>query len=135
MKKYTMRSYTATNLREVQQARDELAKYVKELKNFPEVILQKEAKRTQSEAYNETPYKTGRLRRSVKAVVTRSARRPGMSLQASAKDPTTGKDYSVDQHENTSYRHTVGKSHYLRDPFRRAVKRLVTQFKRRAKLE
>lgn len=63
------------------------------------------------------PYETGRLRASV-------MRRNGMLIEGdfmsqeieySARNPKTGYDYAMIQHENLLYRHRVGQALYLRE--------------------
>lgn len=63
------------------------------------------------------PYETGRLRASVMRPNGMLVEGDFMSqeIEYSAKNPRTGFDYALIQHENFYYRHNVGQALYLTD--------------------
>ena len=63
------------------------------------------------------PYETGRLRASVMRPNGMLIEKDFMSMEIeySARNPRTGFDYALIQHENFSYRHNVGQALYLTD--------------------
>lgn len=63
------------------------------------------------------PYETGRLRQSVMRPNGMLIEKDFMSqeIEYSARNPRTGFDYALIQHENFSYRHQVGQALYLTD--------------------
>lgn len=63
------------------------------------------------------PYETGRLRASVMRPNGMLIEKDFMSqeIEYSARNPRTGFDYALIQHENFSYRHQVGQALYLTD--------------------
>lgn len=115
-------AYTAGNTQGVKEARARLTKFIKTLETVPTQELEKEANTLYRQIWAETPYKSGKLRDSVRVRVLRSKRSPGLSATASAR--FKGFNYSWIQHENKRFKHVIGKSHYVRDPFRRAIRRL-----------
>lgn len=128
-----MAGSSATSLKSVQDARKRLTKFLNTLETVPSNILQEEADRILSEAKQETPYKTGKLEKSVYCRVSKSKNRPGLVLGASAR--SEGYNYAGIQHENVNFQHPVkGKAHYLRDPFNRGVRRIKRRMKQEIKL-
>lgn len=124
---------SATSLKNVQDAKKKLQKFLKTLDTVPVQILEQEAKKIELQAKQETPYKTGKLERSVKVRVSKDKRRPGIDISASAK--TKGFNYAGIQHENTAFNHPIkGKAHYLKDPFDRGVRRIKRRLKQEVKL-
>lgn len=63
------------------------------------------------------PYETGRLRASVMRPNGMLIEGDFMSqeIEYSARNPKTGYDYAMIQHENLLYRHRVGQALYLRE--------------------
>lgn len=63
------------------------------------------------------PYETGRLRASVMRPNGMLIEGDFMSqeIEYSARNPRTGYDYAMIQHENLLYRHRVGQALYLRE--------------------
>lgn len=124
---------SATSLKNVQDAKKKLQKFLKTLDTVPVQILKQEAKKIELQAKQETPYKTGKLERSVKVRVSKDKRRPGINISASAR--TEGFNYAGIQHENTAFNHPIkGKAHYLKDPFDRGVRRIKRRLKQEVKL-
>lgn len=119
-----MASGSATSQRSVQEAKKQLTKFLKKLDTLPSQILAQEAILLKAEIIAETPYETGKLESSVKVSVSRDKRHPGINASASAKSPE-GFDYAGIQHENTKYKHSKGKAHYIKDPFDRATQRII----------
>lgn len=124
---------SVTSLKNVQDAKKKLQKFLKTLDTVPVQILEQEAKKIELQAKQETPYKTGKLERSVKVRVSKDKRRPGINISASAR--TEGFNYAGIQHENTAFNHPIkGKAHYLKDPFDRGVRRIKRRLKQEVKL-
>ena len=63
------------------------------------------------------PLETGRLRQSVMRPNGMLVEKDFLSqeIEYSARNPRTGYDYALIQHENMSYRHPVGQALYLTD--------------------
>lgn len=124
---------SATSLKSVQDAKKRLTKFIRTLDTVPIEILEQEAVRIRSEAKAETPYRTGKLEKSVYVRVSRDKRRPGLVVGASAR--SKGYNYAGIQHENTQFRHPIkGKAHYLKDPFERGTRRIIRRLKQEVKL-
>lgn len=128
-----MINQSATSLKSVQDAKKRLQKFLKTVDTVPLQILEEEAKKIELQAKQETPYKTGKLERSVKVTVSKNKQRPGINISASARDK--GFNYAGIQHENTHFKHPIkGKANYLRDPFNRGVRRIKRRLKQEVKL-
>lgn len=124
---------SATSLKSVQDAKKRLTKFMRTLDTVPINILQEEATKIRSEAKSETPYRTGKLEKSVHVRVSKDKRGPGLVIGASARN--RGFNYAGIQHENTQFRHPVkGKAHYLKDPFERGTRRIIRRLKQEVKL-
>ena len=124
---------SATSTKSVQNARKNLAKFLKTLDTVPVEELEKSAQKIKAEAISQTPYETGGLEDSVYVRVSRDKKKPGLVAGASAKD--NGYDYAGIQHEETSYEHPIkGKAHYISDPFKKEVANLKKRLKRRLKV-
>lgn len=123
---------SATTLSEVREAVQNLRKYLRHVEKYPKSILTKEATRLQREAKSEAPRKTGKLSRSVRASVSKSAKGATLNISASARSKS-GYDYSAIQHESTKFRHKVGKANYLIDPYNRSVSRIEAELQKRMK--
>lgn len=116
---------SATSTKSVQAAKAQLSKFLRKLETVPTQILEDEAKILKAEIIAETPYKTGKLERSVKTSVSKSKSRPGLLASASAR-ARSGYNYAGIQHERTDYKHPIkGKAHFISDPFERATKRIM----------
>ena len=127
------RGSSATSQKSVQDAKKRLQSFLKDLDHIPTEILQQEAPRLYSEIIAETPYKTGKLERSVRVTVAKDKRRPGLNASASARS-SHGYNYAGIQHENTDFDHPVkGKAHFISDPFDRAVLRIKKAMRRRVR--
>ena len=101
-----------------------LTKFLKTVKQVPVQILTEEAPRIEEEAKNRTPFKTGKLQRSVKVRVSQDKRRPGLYAQASALNKDY--DYALIQHENDEYKHPKGgQAFYLESAFDEGVDRII----------
>lgn len=124
---------SATVTESVTQAKKELTKFLKTLDNVPQKILVEESHKIYAEAVAETPYDTGKLRKSVKVTVSRSKKNPTINASASAKSPK-GYDYAGIQHENEEFHHNVGKAHYISDPFRRGTLRIIRRLDKEVRL-
>lgn len=123
-----MNSYSATNTQSVRDAKRKLTKFLKTVETVPIIILEEEAERINEAAKSQTPVETGKLRNSVRVHVSKSRVRPGLTASASARDH--GYNYAGIQHENENYYHSVGKAHYISDPFNEGTKRIIKRLKR-----
>lgn len=127
------RGSSATSQRSVQDAKKRLQSFLKELDTVPTEILQQEAPRLYSDIIAETPYKTGKLERSVKVAVARDKRRPGLNASASARS-SNGYNYAGIQHEHEGFKHPIkGKAHFISEPFDRCVERIKRAMRRKLK--
>ena len=124
-----MAGSSATQTKSVQDAKKRLQRYLRKLDSIPQQVLQDEAPQLYAEIIAETPYKTGKLERSVKVSVSQDKRRPGLNASASARSER-GYNYAGIQHEDESFEHPVkGKAHYISEPFARATERIVEKLK------
>jgi hypothetical protein len=128
------RGASATSQKSVQDARKRLTNFIKKLDTVPIEELEKSAQRIKADAIAKTPYKTGKLERSVYVRVSKDKRRPGIVAGASARSKS-GYNYAGIQHENESYQHTKGQAHFISEPFNAEVKRLKQRIRRRLKLK
>lgn len=125
---------SATVTKSVQKAKKNLTKFLKELDTVPVQELEKSAQTIKAEAIAQTPYKTGKLERSVYVRVSRNKRQPGLVAGASAK--ANGYDYAGIQHEATHFDHPIkGKAHYISDPFNEEVRKLKHRLRRKLKVK
>lgn len=115
---------SATRQASVQNSIKNLSKFLKKLDTVPVSELEKSAQIIKANAIAQTPYKTGKLERSVYTRVSKDKNRPGLRAGASARSPT-GYNYAGIQHENESFQHPIkGKAHFISDPFDAEVKNL-----------
>lgn len=125
---------SATSQKSVQSAIKDLTKFIRKLDTVPTEELTKSAIVIKAEAVAQTPYRTGKLERSVYVMVSKDRRRPGLRAGASARDET-GYNYAGIQHENEHYQHPVkGKAHYISDPFTKEVENLKTRLREELKV-
>lgn len=123
-----MSGYSATSSESVQEAKKKLIKFLRTVEQVPSAILAEEASIIEAQAKAQTPVDTGRLKDSVYVRVSKSKTRPGLNAGASAREH--GYNYAGIQHDNTSYRHTVGKDHFVSDPFEDGIRRIIDRFDR-----
>ena len=125
---------SATSTKSVQDARKHLTQFLKKLDTVPSEELEKSATKIYAEAIALTPYKTGKLERSVYVRVSKDKRRPGLVAGASARSKY-GYNYAGIQHENESFNHPIkGQAHYISEPFNKEVKNLKRRIKRKLKV-
>ena len=125
---------SATSTKSLQRAKKSLTKFLKELDTVPVQELEKSAQTIKAEAIAQTPYKTGKLEKSVYVRVSRDKLQPGLVAGASAKD--NGYDYAGIQHEATHFDHPIkGKAHYISDPFNEEVRKLKRRLRRKLKVK
>lgn len=124
------KGYSATSTKGVQNAKKRLQKLLRACDTVPTKVLQEEAPKLYAQIIAATPYKTGKLERSVRVSVSGDKRRPGLNASASARSET-GYNYAGIQHENTDFQHPVkGTDHYIRDPFNLAIRRIKRKIKK-----
>lgn len=124
---------SATSQKSVQDARNNLTKFLKQLDTVPNEELEKAAQRIKADAIAKVPYKTGKLERSIYVRVSKNKQRPGLVAGASARSKG-GYNYAGIQHENENYHHTKGQAHFISEPFNAEVKRLKRRIRRRLKI-
>lgn len=107
-----------------------LTRFLKTLESVPTQILLEEAPLIEQTAKNRTPISdgklrpAGKLRDSVKVIVSRDKYRPGMYAQASAVNRSF--NYAHIQHENDSYNHpNGGEAHFVESAFTEGVERII----------
>lgn len=124
---------SATSTKSVQDAKKHLTQFLKKLGTVPSEELEKSATKIYAEAVARTPYKTGKLERSVYVRVSKDKRRPGLVAGASAK--SRGYNYAGIQHENTDFEHPIkGQAHFISEPFNREVNNLKKRIRRKLKV-
>lgn len=108
----------------LKEASANLSRFLKTLESVPTQILLEEAPRIEKTAKNRTPVDTGKLQDSVRVVVSRDKRRPGLYAQASASN--RGYNYAYIQHENEAYNHpNGGEAHFVESAFTEGVERII----------
>lgn len=111
-----------------------LNSFLKTLERVPVEELSKSAQTIKEQAIAQTPYKTGKLERSVYVRVVNLRRRARLSAGANAINK--GYNYAGIQHENESFQHPLkGKAHYISDPFNDEVKQLKKRLRAKVRLK
>lgn len=124
---------SATTTKSLVRAKKNLTKFLKTLDTVPVEELEKSAQTIKAEAIAQTPYRTGKLEKSVYVRVSHNKRAPGLVAGASARGH--GYNYAGIQHEATSFNHPIkGKAHYISDPFNKEVKNLKRRLRRKLKV-
>ena len=130
------RGASATSQKSVQEARENLRKFLRTLDTVPQEELQRSAQIIKQEAIAKAPYKTGRLERSIYVRVSKDKRRGGIIAGASARDPENGYNYAGIQHENTTFNHPIkGQAHFISEPFNTEARRLAIRLKDRVRFK
>lgn len=128
------KSTSATNTKSVQDAIKSLTRFAKEVENIPAEEMEKAAKNIKAKAVALTPYRTGKLERSVYVRVSKDKKRPGIRAGASARSRKY--NYAGIQHENEEFQHPIkGEAHFISKPFQQEVKNLKQRIKRRLKVK
>ena len=116
------------------EASKHLTRFLRTVETVPTQILLEEAPRIEETAKMRTPEKTGKLKESVKVMVSRDKRRPGLYAQASAFN--RGYDYALIQHENLSYNHpNGGQAKFLESAFVEGVERIERRIEQEARYD
>lgn len=122
---------SATSQQSVQKAIKDLTKFLKKVETVPLEELEQSAQTIKAEAIALTPYKTGKLERSVYTIVSKDKRRPGLRAGASAISEN-GYNYAGIQHENEEFEHPIkGQAHFISEPFEREVAALQERIRRK----
>ena len=115
---------SATSQESVQNAIKDLTRFLKKLDTIPIEELEKAAVDIKTKAISQTPYKTGKLEKSVYVIVSKNKQKPGLRAGASALS-SSGYNYAGIQHENESFEHPIkGKAYFISDPFREGTEKL-----------
>ena len=124
----------AASVASVVKAKNKLNTFLKTLDTVPIAELEKSAQTIKAEAIAQTPYRTGKLERSVYVRVVSRGKNPTLSAGASAI--SGGYNYAGIQHENTSFKHPIkGKANYISDPFNKEIVNLKRRLRRRLRLK
>ena len=126
---------SATSQQSVKDAKANLRAFLKTLDVVPQEELKRSADVIYREAIARTPYKTGKLERSVYVRASKDKRRGGIVAGASARSPG-GYNYAGIQHENESFFHPVkGEAHFISGPFNEEVERLKYRLRDRVRFK
>lgn len=127
-----MAGFSATSSKSLLAAKKRLQTFLKELDTIPEAEIDREIPKIKAEAIARTPFKSGKLERSVYVRKSKNVKdRVGILAGASARSPE-GFDYAGIQHERRDFYHPVkGTDHFISDPFDKAVRRLKRSIKYR----
>lgn len=129
--KFMSRGRSATKTESVQGAIKDLTRFLKKVETVPILELQKSKRTILAEAIARTPYKTGKLERSVYVIVSSDRRRPGLRAGASALSKK-GYNYAGIQHENEDFEHPIkGTDHFISDPFNAEIQDLAQRIERK----
>lgn len=129
------RGGSATSQKSVQDAIKDLTRFIKKLDTVPTRELSESASVMKAEMIAQTPYKTGKLERSVYVMVSKSRYRPGLRAGASARSKS-GYNYAGIQHENVDFEHPIkGKAFYIRDPFMAETAKLKERLREELKIK
>ena len=121
---------SATTTKSLVRAKKNLTKFLKTLDTVPVEELEKSAQTIKAEAIAQTPYRTGKLEKSVYVRVSHNKRAPGLVAGASARNH--GYNYAGIQHEATSFNHPIkGKAHYIIDPLKKETALMQRRIRRR----
>lgn len=124
---------SATSTASVQNARKNLAQFLKTLNTVPVQELEKSAKVIKAEEIALVPYDTGKLEHSIYCRVSKDRNRPGIVTGASARSPQ-GYDYAGIQHENETFQHAPGRqAHFISEPFEKEVANLKERLREEIK--
>ena len=123
-----------SNQRSIIEAKRGLQKFLHDVQTVTAQELETFRVNVETEAKAQVPIgETGNLQESIKVRVSRSKLKPGINITAMARDPRSGYNYAPIQHERADYEHTVGKWHYLSDPFNQELKKFKARIRRRLK--
>lgn len=122
-----------STLKSITDAKKGLQQFIREVRVVTAQELETFRVNVETEAKAQVPIETGRLHDSIKVRISRSKSKPGVNITALARDPNTGYNYAPIQHERPDFKHTVGKWHYLSDPYKQEVRRFKARIKRRLK--
>ncbi len=119
---------SATNTKSVKDAKAGLNKLLRKLDTVPTKVLNKHAQSLYGEIVARTPYKDGKLEKSVRVRVSKDKRRPGLLASASARAPGTGYNYAGIQHEDETFHHPIkGQAHFISEPFQETTAKIKAE--------
>lgn len=117
----------------IKEAKANLQRFLRHVEGVTTQEMESLRIKVETQAKIEAPFKTGKLEESITVRVSRSKSKRGLNVRALARNPKTGYNYALIQHENMAYKHTKGKSHFIEDPFNREVKKFQDRVRRRLK--
>lgn len=118
----------------LEEAKQDLRTFLRTVETVPRELMETAAIKIEEEAKGLTPYKTGKLEKSVSVHV--AVERWRFILLATARAYSKGgTDYAVIQHENLVFNHPIkGQAKYLEEPYRKGIANLIIQLESRVKL-
>lgn len=112
--------------------RNRLRKFIAEV---PEIVGEETDKlmvRVQRNARRRAPLDTGRLRKGISVT---STRRGTFRISVHAKNPKTGYDYALIQHNNPEYKHPVGEYLFVSKAMKEELDLFERRIRRRLKIK
>lgn len=112
--------------------RNRLRKFIAEV---PEIVGEETDKlmvRVQRNARKRAPLDTGRLRKGISVT---STRRGTFRISVHAKNPKTGYDYALIQHNNPEYKHPVGEYLFVTKAMKEELDLFERRIRRRLKIK
>lgn len=112
--------------------RKRLRKFIAEV---PEIVGEETDKlmvRVQRNARRRAPLDTGRLRKGISVT---STRRGTFRISVHAKNPKTGYDYALIQHNNPEYKHPVGEYLFVSKAMKEELDLFERRIRRRLKIK
>lgn len=112
--------------------RKRLRKFIAEV---PEIVGEETDKlmvRVQRNARKRAPLDTGRLRKGISVT---STRRGTFRISVHAKNPKTGYDYALIQHNNPEYKHPVGEYLFVSKAMKEELDLFERRIRRRLKIK
>lgn len=112
--------------------RNRLRKFIAEVPKIVGEETDKLMVRVQRNARKRAPLDTGRLRKGISVT---STRRGTFRISVHAKNPKTGYDYALIQHNNPEYKHPVGEYLFVTKAMKEELDLFERRIRRRLKIK
>jgi len=112
--------------------RNRLRKFIAEVPKIVGEETDKLMVRVQRNARRRAPLDTGRLRKGISVT---STRRGTFRISVHAKNPKTGYDYALIQHNNPEYKHPVGEYLFVSKAMKEELDLFERRIRRRLKIK
>lgn len=112
--------------------RNRLRKFIAEVPKIVGEETDKLMVRVQRNARKRAPLDTGRLRKGISVT---STRRGTFRISVHAKNPKTGYDYALIQHNNPEYKHPVGEYLFVSKAMKEELDLFERRIRRRLKIK